>query len=64
MNLASKLQARDEAGNPVRVGLIGAGKFRAIFLDQARLTPGLHILAIADLASARAPSPGAHWLAG
>lgn len=54
MNLASKLQARDEAGSPVRVGLIGAGKFGAMFLAQARLTPGLHILAIADLAPARA----------
>uniref|UniRef100_A0A8J4H9X3 Flagellar biosynthesis protein FlgA n=1 Tax=Acidicaldus sp. TaxID=1872105 RepID=A0A8J4H9X3_9PROT len=54
MNLASKLQARDEAGNPVRVGLIGAGKFGAMFLAQARLTPGLHIVAIADLAPARA----------
>lgn len=54
MNLASKLQARAEAQNPVRVGLIGAGKFGAMFLAQARLTRGLHVLAIADIAPSRA----------
>ena len=49
MNLAKLLAARAEAGNPVRVGLIGAGKFGSMFLAQARLTAGMHLLGIADL---------------
>lgn len=52
MNLAAKLAQR--AASPVRVGLIGAGKFAAMFLAQARRTPGLHVAAIADLSPARA----------
>ena len=49
MNLARGMAARAKAGNPVRVGLIGAGKFGSMFLAQARLTAGMHILGIADL---------------
>jgi predicted homoserine dehydrogenase-like protein len=51
MNLFSLLQDR---GRPVRVGLIGAGKFGAMFLSQVPTTPGLEIVAIADLDPARA----------
>ena len=54
MNLATMLKARAEAGNPIRVGMIGAGKFGAMFLAQARLTPGMQIVAISDLNPARA----------
>src|SRR6201986_4277108 len=54
MNLHAKLRARAEAGKPVRVGLIGAGKFGSMFLAQAPRTVGLHVMAIADLAPARA----------
>jgi predicted homoserine dehydrogenase-like protein len=54
MNLSTKLRARAEAGKPVRIGLIGAGKFGAMFLAQAPRTPGLHVAAVADLAPARA----------
>ena len=43
------LAARAESGNPLRVGLIGAGRFGAMFLSQARLVQGLHVLGIADL---------------
>ncbi|HSR72642.1 MAG TPA: flagellar biosynthesis protein FlgA, partial [Kiloniellales bacterium] len=49
MNLSRLLRARAEANRPVRVGLIGAGKFGAMFLAQARVTPGLHVMGIADL---------------
>ena len=35
MNLHAQLCARQDAGNPIRVGLIGAGKFGAMFLAQA-----------------------------
>jgi predicted homoserine dehydrogenase-like protein len=54
MNLHRMLLERAEAGKPVRVGLIGAGKFGSMFLAQARLTPGLHVLGIADLDPAAA----------
>lgn len=53
MNLHRMLLERQASGNPVRVGLIGAGKFGAMFLSQARLTRGLHVVAIADLDVAR-----------
>ncbi len=54
MNLSNLLLARESAGNPVTVGLIGAGKFGTMFLSQARLTKGLHIAGIADLDVSRA----------
>lgn len=38
---------------PLRVGLIGAGKFGTMFLSHALHTPGLHIQGIADLDVAR-----------
>ena len=49
MNLHNMLKARAAEGNPVRIGLIGAGKFGAMFLAQARTTTGMHIVGIADL---------------
>ena len=48
MNLASGLERRAAEGRPVRVGVIGAGKFGSMFLAQARRTPGMHVVAIAD----------------
>jgi predicted homoserine dehydrogenase-like protein len=54
MSLHRQLLVRQEAGRPIRVGLIGAGKFGTMFLAQARRTPGLHVMAIADLMPARA----------
>ncbi len=49
MSLHAKLQQRAAAGNPVRVGLIGAGKFGSMYLAQIPRTPGVHLVAIADL---------------
>ena len=49
MNLHRLLQERAELGQPVRLGLIGAGKFGSMYLAQARLTPGIHVVGIADL---------------
>ena len=49
MYLYGDLQARASQGKPVRVGLIGAGKFGSMFLSQAPTTPGLTVTAIADL---------------
>ncbi len=54
MNLYRLLQKRAASGRPVRVGLIGAGKFGSMFLSQVPTTPGLEVAAIADLAPDRA----------
>lgn len=48
------LLARAEAGNPIRVGLVGAGKFGTMYLSQATRTPGIHMMGLADLDPARA----------
>jgi predicted homoserine dehydrogenase-like protein len=49
MNLYAKLRERQAQGRPVRVGLIGAGKFGSMYLAQVPKTPGLHLAGIADL---------------
>jgi len=49
MNLFSKLQMRAESGNPIRVGVIGAGKFASMFFAQANRLPGIHVVGIVDL---------------
>jgi predicted homoserine dehydrogenase-like protein len=54
MNLYTLLQKRAAEGRPVRTGLIGAGKFGSMFLAQARVIPGLHVMVIADLELAHA----------
>ncbi len=56
MNLHALLLEREAAGRPVTVGLIGAGKFGTMFLAQARLTRGMHVVAVADLNVGRARS--------
>ena len=53
MTLHSLLRARSAAGRPVRVGLIGAGKFGTMFLNQVPTTPGLEVAAVADLSTDR-----------
>ena len=54
MNLDAKLRKRAADGNPVRVGIIGAGKFGSMFLSQAGHHPGYHVLGVADLSATRA----------
>lgn len=54
MNLSRMLAARAAEGRPVRVALIGAGKFGSMYLTQARLTTGVQVAAIVDLDPARA----------
>ena len=54
MNLYNKLQQRAAQGAPLRVGLIGAGKFGAMYLAQVPKTPGIHLVGIADLSPANA----------
>ncbi len=48
-SLLQELAARAEAGRPLRVGVIGAGKFATMFFSQARRLPGLHLLGVVDL---------------
>ncbi|HSQ70883.1 MAG TPA: Gfo/Idh/MocA family oxidoreductase, partial [Rubrivivax sp.] len=50
MNLHHKLRQRAAEGRPIRVGLIGAGKFGSMYLAQVPRTPGVHVVGIADLA--------------
>src|SRR6516162_9405722 len=54
MNLHRLLNQRAATGKPVRVGLIGAGKFGSMFLNQVPSIVGLEIPAIADLDLERA----------
>ena len=49
MFLYDELCSRNDANNPVRVGLIGAGKFGSMFLAQVPTTAGLEVSIIADL---------------
>ena len=49
MNLHRLLQQREREHRPLRVGLIGAGKFGSMYLSQVRRTPGMRLGAVADL---------------
>jgi len=63
MYLYRRLLARADADAPVRVGLIGAGKFGSMFLSQVPTTPGLMVSFIADLRpdNARAACRAVGW---
>ena len=54
MYLYDQLRERAAAGRPVRVGLVGAGKFGSMFLSQAPSSIGLEVRVIADLDPDRA----------
>lgn len=54
MNLHEGLRRRAAEGRPVRIGLIGAGKFGSMYLAQVPRTPGVQLVAIADLSPAAA----------
>jgi predicted homoserine dehydrogenase-like protein len=54
MNLHHLLERRRAANKPVRVALIGAGKFGSMFLSQVPHTPGLEVPVIVDLDPDRA----------
>ena len=49
MSLHAQLQQRAAEGRPIRIGLIGAGKFGSMYLAQIPRTPGVHLVGIADL---------------
>jgi len=54
MNLHRLLLAREAEHKPLRIALIGAGKFGSMYLAQARRTPGIQLVAVCDLAPQRA----------
>ncbi|MFC7343474.1 NAD(P)H-dependent oxidoreductase [Saccharopolyspora griseoalba] len=54
MNLHELLLDREQADDPIRVGVIGAGRFGTMFLSQVRNTPGMRVAAIADIDLERA----------
>ena len=54
MNLHEGLRRRAAEGRPVRIGLIGAGKFGSMYLAQVPRTPGVQLVGIADLSPAAA----------
>ena len=56
MSLFQKLQKRAEQNKPVRVGLIGAGKFGSMYLSQMPQTPGVSVAGVVDLSPSRARS--------
>ncbi len=65
MSLHRKLLQRQAEGRPIRIGLIGAGKFGAMYLAQVPHTPGVHLVGIADLSpeAARANLARVGWAA-
>lgn len=56
MNLFAKLNRRAEEKRPIRIGMIGAGKFGSMFLAQALKLPGVHLVGVVDLDPASALS--------
>jgi len=65
MNLHAKLLQREAQGKPLRLGVVGAGKFAAMYLAQVPRTPGVHLVGIADLnpANAKANLERTGWTA-
>ncbi|HRM49221.1 MAG TPA: Gfo/Idh/MocA family oxidoreductase [Alicycliphilus sp.] len=63
MSLHQQLLQRARQGRPIRIGLIGAGKFGAMYLAQVPRMPGVHLVAIADLSpdNARASLARVGW---
>ncbi len=63
MSLYLQLQQLAAQNKPVRVVLIGAGKFGAMYLSQVPRTPGVHLVGIADLSmdNARANLARVGW---
>jgi predicted homoserine dehydrogenase-like protein len=63
VNLHAKLKEREAQGKPLRLGVIGAGKFATMYIAQVPRTPGVHLTGIADLnpAYARANLERTGW---
>ncbi len=49
MSVHELLCKRAEQGKPIRVGMIGAGRYGAMYLGQSLFIPGIQIVCVADL---------------
>ena len=54
MSLSRQLAQRAAEGRPIRIGLVGAGKFGTMFLSQLPLTTEMRLTALSDLVPGRA----------
>jgi predicted homoserine dehydrogenase-like protein len=52
--LLPKLKARDASGNPIRVGVVGAGQMGEGLVTQMELMYGMHATVVADIVPGRA----------
>ena len=66
MSLSALLNVRRESGKSIRVAIIGAGKFGAMFLSQVPTLPGVEVTVIADIDpdKARSACETVGWDAG
>jgi predicted homoserine dehydrogenase-like protein len=53
-SVAERLARRAAGGDPLRIALIGAGKFGTMILSQLRRLPGVELAVLADLDAGRA----------
>jgi predicted homoserine dehydrogenase-like protein len=58
--MQERLQAREDAGNPVRVGVIGAGRFGTMVICTLAMMRGMRPSVIADIDGARGMQALAH----
>ena len=56
MSLHALLCKREEEKRPIRIGMVGAGRYGAMFLAQSRFIPGMEVVGVADLNSEKARS--------
>ena len=54
IGLNEELAARQAAGDPVRIGMIGAGQMGVDIVAQVAMMKGIDIVAVADIDKARA----------
>ena len=63
IGMNEELAARHAAGNPVRIGLIGAGQMGVDIVAQVAMMKGIDIVVVADIDKARAKAAYATGLA-
>jgi len=56
MSLHALLCKREEEKRPIRIGMIGAGRYWAMSIAQSRFIPGMQVVGVADLNSEEARS--------